>query len=419
MFFKKIVAFVGASFVSLSAVAGGYQLNDYSVTGLGRSYAGQGIMGDDYSAIAFNPAGMTLMKKSGLQTGLSLINLRADVEGLNASAGQHKKMDFWAPIPQFFGQYNLNDKWKIGLGVYAPFGLKTQYDASWFGNITAILSKLDIIDINGSVAYKMNQNWSVGVSLIARYIYGHMTNSIRAPGIGTSDFELDGWTKTAAFGLMYEANENTRFGLSYRLRSTQQVKGDHKITGLPAAFAALGLTNGTFIGRASPALPETLTLSAYHRYKKVGFSGTARWTHWSQSFPEFVMSSTWPAMGVAVGSAAGGEKRSEYNYDNSWTLTAGVDYYYCKNLTFRFGTGWDESPTHSDATRTIRIPDNDRFWMSAGMSYMKNNWQLDLGYAHMIARTGKAWETSDAHSVPAKYKNMQSHILGVQVQYKF
>ena len=44
-----------------SALAGGYQLNDYSVTGLGRSYAGQGIMGDDYSAIAFNPAGMRLM----------------------------------------------------------------------------------------------------------------------------------------------------------------------------------------------------------------------------------------------------------------------------------------------------------------------------------------------------------------------
>ena len=97
-------------------------------------------------------------------------------------------------------------------------------------------------------------------------------------------------------------------------------------------------------------------------------------------------------------------------------MTGGVDYYYCKNLTFRFGGGWDESPAHDSSRRTIRIPDNDRWWMSVGASYMKNNWQIDVGYAHMIAKTAKALEDP---SVKAKYKNMQSHILGVQVQYKF
>ena len=48
----QIALLVGATFGVCSANAGSYQLNDYSVTGLGRSYAGQGIMGDDYSAIA-------------------------------------------------------------------------------------------------------------------------------------------------------------------------------------------------------------------------------------------------------------------------------------------------------------------------------------------------------------------------------
>lgn len=419
---KKLSIILGGLFVASVAQAGGYQLNDYSVTGLGRSYAGQGIMGDDYSAIAFNPAGMTLMKRSGIQTGLSFVNLNADVESIDSRyANQHRKMDFWVPIPQFFAQYNLNDKWSLGMGVYAPFGLKTDYDADWFASDTAILSKLDIIDINASIAYKLTDKWSIGASAIARYIYGHMTNTLSLGG-GTSDFELDGWTKTAQFGVMYEPTENTRFGLAYRLRSTQQVKGDHKIEGNSLGF------NQTATGWASPALPETVTLSAYHRYKKVGFSGTARWTHWSQSFPEFSMRSDsrlfqylsykMPAMGAAVG-VANGQKVSKYNYDNTWTLTAGLDYYYCKNLTFRFGAGWDESPTHSDNKRTIRIPDNDRWWTSIGASYMKNNWQLDIGYAHMFGKTGKALEASDPNAVHVKYKNMQSHILGIQYQYKF
>ena len=162
---------------------------------------------------------------------------------------------------------------------------------------------------------------------------------------------------------------------------------------------------------SNPDLPESVALSAYHRYKDFGFSGTARFTHWTSSFPNFTVRSDWPGF-----RPTDGEKKVYYKYRNSWTLTGGVDYYYCKNLTFRFGGGWDESPAHDASRRTIRIPDNDRWWMSVGASYMKNNWQVDVGYAHMIAKTAKAMEDP---AVQAKYKNMQSHILGIQVQYKF
>ncbi|MBP5343513.1 MAG: outer membrane protein transport protein [Alphaproteobacteria bacterium] len=407
----KLMAFAGAFMASFHAQAGGYQLNDYSVTGLGRSYAGQGIMGDDYSAIAYNPAGMTLMKQSGVQQNFSFINLKADVDGLGDYAGEHKKMNFWQPIPSGFAQYNVNDRLMLGLGIYAPFGLKTQYKANWFASDAAILSKLDIVDFNASTAYKVTDKWSVGISLIARYIYGRMTQTkqINYPGVpvplnGEVNFNVHGWTQTGALGVMYEPTKDTRFGFSYRLRSAQRAKGHMKVY-IPAAQK--GMAGHVW---ANPDLPETFTFSAYHRYKKVGFSGTARWTHWTSSFPNFT-----------VRSDIAEDAKTYYRYQNTWTLTGGVDYYYCKNLTLRFGGGWDESPTHKAERRTIRIPDNDRFWMSVGASYMKNNWQIDVGYAHMIARSGLALgkPTSDPNEIPVKYKNMQSHILGVQFQYKF
>ncbi|MBQ3695756.1 MAG: transporter [Alphaproteobacteria bacterium] len=415
----KIALLLGATLGVCSAQAGSYQLNDYSVTGLGRSYAGQGIVGDDYSAIAFNPAGMMLMERSGVQQVFNMINLRADVDGLGANAGKHKKMDFWQPVPAGFAQYNVNDRFKLGVGIYAPFGLKTQYDSGWYGSDAAILSKLDIVDFNLSAAYKVTDHLSLGVSAILRYIYGRMTQSVPSmlpvPGVGLRpigggdiNFNVHGWTQTAAFGAMYEVNKNTRFGLSYRLRSAQRAKGHFKVGG--NANPAL---NGNYTVRANPDLPESIALSAYHRYKDVGFSGTARFTHWTSSFPNFTVRSDWPGL-----APSGGEEKKYYHYKNSWTLTGGVDYYYCKNLTFRFGGGWDESPAHDASRRTIRIPDNDRWWMSVGASYMKNNWQIDVGYAHMIAKTARA-EGDAAVNVTAKYKNMQSHILGVQVQYKF
>ena len=63
---------------STSANAAGWQLNDFSVAGLGRAYAGGGVVGDDYSALAYNPAGMTL-GGTGMQAGISVINLHSDV----------------------------------------------------------------------------------------------------------------------------------------------------------------------------------------------------------------------------------------------------------------------------------------------------------------------------------------------------
>ena len=410
-YFKKALCLMTLMSAS-AAYAGSYQLNDYSVTGLGRSYAGQGIMGDDYSAIAYNPAGMTLMKKSGVQQSLSMINLKSDMDGLGTHAGQKAKMNFWQPIPAGFAQYNVNDRFSLGLGIYAPYGLKTEYNSNWFGADAAILSKLDIVDFNLSAAYKIDNHWSIGASAIVRYIYGRMTQKVPlmlppgpAPlGGGDINFNVHGWTQTGTLGVMYEVDENTRFGLSYRLRSAQRANGKFKVSG--NNYAPL---NGVTDIHANPDLPETVTFSAYHRYKDVGFSGTARWTHWTSSFPNFVVRTDSPLM-------PGGKKDTQYRYENSWTLTGGVDYYYNDNWTFRFGGGWDESPTHKPERRTVRIPDNDRWWMSVGSSYMKNNWQFDFAYAHMIGKTGKALEDA---TIQAKYKNLQSNIFGVQVQYKF
>ena len=126
---KVLAAVLALCAVAPFAKAASYQLNDYSVTNLGRSYAGVGVVGDDYSAIAYNPAGMTLKKKSGLQQVVNVIGVKSKVEDVSngATSGQKGSMKFWQPMPAGFGQYNVNDKLAIGGGIYAPFGLKTKY----------------------------------------------------------------------------------------------------------------------------------------------------------------------------------------------------------------------------------------------------------------------------------------------------
>ena len=418
---KKLLtatALSAACLWSASALASGYQLNEYSVTNLGRSFAGAGVVGDDYSAIAYNPAGMTL-KKSGLQASFTMAEVAADVRGQSPdSLGKKTDMDFGVPLPAAFGQYQINDKWFVGGGVYAPYGLATRYKKDSFVADSARKSTLEVIDYNLSTAYKLNSQWSFGASFIARYIYGNMTNNMKVPSAlstvgyfpGESEFELDGWTYTGTFGVMYSPSEDTRIGLSYKPKSVQRVKGDHTIT----AFTPLGNVETVYPdGKASPDLPETILLSAYHKpFEKTAFTGSVRFTRWGDSFEKFSMTST--------ATKRAGYPPVKYNWKDSWTISAGTEHYLNDNWTLRFGTAWDQSPSRDNRYRTHRIPDSDRIWISAGLSYRYENMQFDLGYAHLFMKKSfiRESENRDYNDHSSKYE-AYSNMYGLGFQYNF
>ena len=418
---KKLLtatALSAACLWSASALASGYQLNEYSVTNLGRSFAGAGVVGDDYSAIAYNPAGMTL-KKSGLQASFTMAEVAADVRGQSPdSLGKKTDMDFGVPLPAAFGQYQINDKWFVGGGVYAPYGLATRYKKDSFVADSARESTLEVIDYNLSAAYKMNSQWSFGASFIARYIYGKMTSNMKVPSAlspagyfpGESEFELDGWTYTGTLGVMYSPSEDTRIGLSYKPKSVQRVKGDHTIT----AFTPLGNVETVYPdGKASPDLPETILLSAYHKpFEKTAFTGSVRFTRWGDSFEKFAMTST--------ATKRAGYPPVKYNWKDSWTISAGTEHYLNDNWTLRFGTAWDQSPSRDNRYRTHRIPDSDRIWISAGLSYRYENMQLDLGYAHLFMKKSFIRESENpAYNDHSSKYEAYSNMYGLGFQYNF
>lgn len=403
-----------ACLYGVSAHASGYQLNEYSITNLGRSFAGAGVVGDDYSAIAYNPAGMTL-KKSGVQASFTMAEVASEMKGRGASSGEQTEMDFGVPLPAAYAQYQVNDKWFVGGGVYAPYGLATRYKKDSYIADSARESTLEVVDYNLSTAYKLNSKWSFGASFVARYIYGKMTNNINYPFVGPiaeSEFELDGWTYTGTLGIMYEPSGNTRIGLSYKPKSIQRVKGDHTITALNSY--GMGIAGVYPDGKASPDLPETTLLSVYHKpFEKVAFTGSARFTRWGDSFEDFSMTSSF--------TKAAGLKPVDYSWQDSWTFSLGTEYYVNDNLTLRLGTAWDQSPTPDNRHRTHRIPDSDRIWLSAGLSWRQDNMQFDLGYAHLFMKKSyirDSVNTAGYNDHDTKYR-AYSNMFGLGFQYDF
>ena len=73
------------------------------------------------------------------------------------------------------------------------------------------------------------------------------------------------------------------------------------------------------------------------------------------------------------------------NWKDSWRFALGTTWRAGETWTFRAGVAYDRSPV-PEANLTLRIPDADRLWLSAGFSWEFSPCRtLDFGYAHIFA----------------------------------
>ena len=207
---------------------------------------------------------------------------------------------------------------------------------------------------------------------------------------------------------MYEFNENTRLGLSYRFKSTQKPRGKTYTT-VHSGGQDVFSRNQTM---SNPELPASWILSGYHRFsEKWATSATIKYIQWHR-FKVFP-SKVYTPQGTL-------NKDVQYKWKDAWTFSIGEEYYLNDNWTLRFGTAWDQTPTPSNTYRTNRIPDVDRIWAAVGASYATGNHQFDFGYNHLFmmhgrTRTGKPDSEGDLN---VKYKS-HSNMFALQYQYKF
>ena len=441
----KKISMLALAFVIASngAMAGGFSLSEYSTTSLGRGFAGMGVVGDDYSAIISNPAGMTQMR-DGLQVGSSFVDIYADLHDRSVAPGKEDRINIFSAVPSFFAQTSLNDKTKIGLAFYTPYGIGTDYDKSWWGRDEALKSEVIVYDFTLSGAYELSSKLSLGASLSTQIATAKLTNdlnksrqadgsmvTITQPHALNSDIEGDSDPVLAyTLGAMYKLNDNNRFGISYRSKSKFDLEGTHKLTanenitgqGLNNYFGSKGLMSlyalvpaGFSIkgdAHATITLPENLMVSSYHKVDdRLALSATAKWTRWSR-FKELNIYSNAMGADSLVSSTV-------ENWRDTWTFSVGADYDYSKDWTFRLGLEVEQTPIPNNAHRTARIPDDDRRIASLGASYKFDGGKVDLAYAHIFIDGGEAmYSEKDPGNFDTEY-DLHINMLSVAVQYYF
>ena len=419
---KKILT-VSALALALGAAttvqAAGYQLSEYSTTNLGRSFAGAGMVGDDYSALGYNPAGMNYNEKSGFQFGASTVGIRSHAKG-DVTYGDGTTLSgktdpyIVRVLPEGFAQYKLNDRATAGIGIYVPFGLTTDYDNDWFGRTHALRSQVLALNVSPALAYKITDQISIGAALNIQYFEANLTGGIETSKYGApmylggkSDLKGDDTRVGYTVGVTAEPIKGTRLGVAYRSEVDHKLHGKNKVTGLTGLAAGM---NGTTNVNAKISTPEMVFISANQVItNKWSVSATARWTGWN-NFKD---------LGIYNDEDGSLISNTKENWRNQWFYSVGTDYKYTENWTVRLGAAYDQPAVKSPANRTARIPDGRRIWTSLGLSYTKNNWQFDGGYAHLFVKSAKATHGPDnASKFNAKY-NSNANIFSLNAQYSF
>lgn len=376
------------------ANAAGFQLAEYSATGLGRAYAGEAAMADNAGAQWRNPAMLTYLEGTQVSVGAIYVNPNIDVDGTSTFVNGSNKAsshDFAhdAVIPNFYLSHQYNDKFAIGLAFGTNYGMETNlgkdFAAANFGNEASVTS----MEANLNAAYKLNEALSIGGGI--RYIIADGSiGAVMPPQMGLVKPTLPGQTlkymegdDTAwgwQVGAAWQINENNRLGFAYKSAVDLTLEGH--ANGL--AFNPMN-PNAKKAGSMDLTLPATAELASFHQLNdQLAVHASINWTDWS-SFKELV--ADFPDKSDLI--------KSE-NWEDNYRFAVGTTYKLDQKWTLRSGVAYDMSAV-DDKYRTTTIPETDRLWLSVGAGYeWSKSLTLDAGFTYIFAKDAPISEPRDA-----------------------
>ncbi|UTV28419.1 outer membrane protein transport protein [Photobacterium atrarenae] len=422
---------------SANTTAAGFQLAEYSATGLGRAFAGEAAMADNASAQFRNPALLTYLKGTQISAGAIYVNPNVDIKGsatphaangnLTGDSVESNADDIahGAVIPNFYLSHQINDTWAAGLALATNYGMETELSGDFKGTQFGNEAMVKTVEINPNLAYKVNNQWHIGGGV--RYVlgeghfgavssadtYNQNRELVLKKGATLKYMEGDDTAWGWQLGTVWQINDAHRIGFNYRS------KVDFSLEGHAEGAAFRLMPDQQLPGSMDLSLPATAELASHHQLSdKLAVHASLNWTDWS-SFKKL----------AADINTIGTVDIKEENWEDNYRLALGTTYQLNNKTVLRGGVAYDTSAVN-DTNRTLTIPETDRLWLSTGVGYRwSERLTMDAGFTYIFAEEAPVNEprngiASDQSSVPfgGTYQGeIQGNIwlVGVQANYRF
>lgn len=417
-------AAVAVGLLSTSTVtnAAGFQLAEYSATGLGRAYAGEAAMADGADAQWRNPAMLTYLEGTQVSVGGIYVDPNIDIEGTSTTrsgttASNSSDFAHSAFIPNFYASHKYNEKFALGFAAGTNYGMATDLGKDFGGANHGNEASVTTMELNLNAAYQVLESVSIGGGV--RYImaegsFGATAASTLPVGTTLKYMEGDDTAWGWQVGTAWDINEDNRLGFTYKSEVDLTLEGYAKGIGFnptnPVAHKS---------GSMDLALPATAELASFHQLTDtVAVHASINWTNWS-SFKKLV--ADFP-----------GEKSVEIkqeNWEDNYRFAIGTTYQMTPKLALRSGIAYDTSAVSTEH-RTATIPETDRTWLSIGAGYQwSEQLTLDAGFTYILAKDAKMHESDPgtqqkpgADAFGGRFDGEVSGsiwLVGIQANYRF
>lgn len=358
------------------------------------SHADNGVLIHD------NPAALVNMPV-GIRLDTSLELIYPEVRYEDPQNIDYSKHEIFT-LPSFSLVYKKHDesKFAFGVGAYFPAGFSTEYHLKHFANVNLLgatiptsfgdqlyRSKASLMKILFSTSYKINQKFSLGLSIgpsfqKAELEIPHTLQTGQFAGLATlADLDGDGMGLSYSLGMQYKIREETVLGLTFISESKATLRGDARVS-IPADapgsafFSNLG---AEYDLKSNFEWPRSIGFGLSHQ---VGtshrFSSDIVWFNWASAFDQIHLKLTEGdnaefngVFGPIVNDVL------PLNWNDTFAFRFGYEYFYKESGDdiFRFGYIFNDNPIpHS--TLVPLIPGITKHNFTFGYSHKWENWEI-------------------------------------------
>lgn len=408
---------------SSSAFASGFSIFEQGAkaTGMGGAFV---ATADDPSAIFYNVAGIAQQRHTSLLGGGTAINFSNEFTGdpndqFTSGVTARYRAHTFVP-PNAYAIVPIGQNLTFGLGTFAPFGLRTNWEDPYPGRFISKDANIKTVSVEPALAWQtFDGRFAVGAG--AEYRRSHIILSRNSGAFNpftqrftdvanaylNSDWD-DAWGYNV--GVLFKPGV-WRVGASYRSDMTIDYSGTATFTQIPTG-------NAQFDPVVKAGLPPNQRITTSIPYPSISalgiaYAGCPNWdleaditrTTWSKFRSLDVTFATTPALNIHR--PENWKDTSSYRIGGNRKLG---------DWAIRLGALYDENPESTDVVGPL-LPDSDRIGVSLGLGYASGPFVFDISdlVLHFKER-GTLGRSSDNFN--GRYKT-DANLISVNVGYKF
>ena len=254
-------------------------------------------------------------------------------------------------IPSHFLVKTLTDDVKLGFSVVGTMGGGLDYGNNFVGRYAAYRAVLGAVALSPSIAYRVNDDFSIGAGVSAVYTTYDQDIAVRQPGNAdgrVSINQIDDWGFTSFYGLTYQLNDKAMIGVVYRPEFDANLEGDVNFSNF------VGPTPTADSIEVDWTNPQVLQVGLQYKVDdKYTLFVDADWEDWSE-FSDNQLAFQGGALNPVV--------KLDRNLKDTYHLGVGV-VRRSEGQMFSIGVSYDSSAVDDD-DRTIDLPIDEQLKLS-------------------------------------------------------